>query len=180
VRPILVARREERLQALADELVERHGLQAPVLVADLSRPGSAASLFAETERLGLAVDLLVNNAGFGKGGEFTDLPLEVQAAMVRLNVQALVDLTWLYLPTMRQRRRGGVINVASTAAWQPVPRPGGLCRQQGLCPAFFGSGGRRGGGRWSGGHGSLSGGHGDRVLGHGGPLGKRSGLDGYP
>ena len=121
VRPILVARREERLHALADELAEGHGLQAPVLVADLSRPGSAASLFAETERLGLAVDLLVNNAGFGKGGEFTDLPLEVQADMVRLNVQTLMELTWLYLPAMRQRSRGGVINVASTAAWQPVP-----------------------------------------------------------
>jgi len=118
---VLVARSEKKLRALADELAAQHGVQTHVLVADLSQPDSASSLFAETERLGLAVDLLVNNAGFSKGGEFTALSFDVQAEMVRLNVNALVELTRLYLPAMRQRGRGGVINVASTAAWQPVP-----------------------------------------------------------
>jgi len=118
---ILVARSKDRLAALAGELAAQHGVQAHVVAADLARPGAAASVFAETERLGLAVDLLVNNAGFSKAGEFTAIPLDVQAGMARLNVNTLMELTRLYLPAMCQRRRGGVINVASTAAFQPVP-----------------------------------------------------------
>jgi hypothetical protein len=96
-------------------------VQVHVIAADLSRPGAGTSVFAETECLGLAVDLLVNNAGFSKAGEFVELPFEIQADMVRLNVNTLMELTRLYLPAMRQRRRGGVINVASNAAFQPVP-----------------------------------------------------------
>ncbi len=118
---VLVARREERLRALAAELASKRGVQAQVIAADLAQPGAAAALFAETERRGLAVDLLINNAGFGKGGEFTDIPFEAQAEMVRLNVNTLMELTRLYLPAMRRRRRGGVINLASTSAFQPVP-----------------------------------------------------------
>lgn len=118
---VLVARREDRLRALAAELASKRGVQAHVITADLAQPGAAAALFAETEHQGLAVDLLINNAGFGKGGEFTDIPFEAQAEMVRLNVNTLMELTRLYLPAMRRRRRGGVINVASTSAFQPVP-----------------------------------------------------------
>jgi short-subunit dehydrogenase len=69
----------------------------------------------------LAVDLLINNAGYGKGGEFTELSFEVQASMMRLNVNTVVELARLYLPAMRQRKRGGVINLGSTASFQPVP-----------------------------------------------------------
>jgi uncharacterized protein len=118
---VLVARREERLAHLAGELTEQHGIRAHVLGADLARPAAAAALLARTERLGLEVDLLINNAGFARGGSFADLPFDAQADMVRLNANTLVELTWLYLPGMRRRRRGGVINVASTAAFQPVP-----------------------------------------------------------
>ncbi|HFD38649.1 MAG TPA: SDR family oxidoreductase [Anaerolineae bacterium] len=118
---ILVARREDRLQSLAGELGDAHGVQVQVIAADLARPSAAQALFAETEQRGLPVDLLINNAGFGKGGEFTEIPFEAQAEMVRLNVNTLMELTRLYLPSMRRRRRGGVINVASTAAFQPVP-----------------------------------------------------------
>ncbi|MFN2244814.1 MAG: SDR family NAD(P)-dependent oxidoreductase [Anaerolineae bacterium] len=118
---VVVARSENKLQALARELASLHAVQVRVIAADLARHDSAAALYAETERLGLAVDLLVNNAGFAKGGEFSQLSFEVQADMVRLNVNTLVELTRLYLPSMRARRRGGVINVASTAAFQPVP-----------------------------------------------------------
>jgi len=118
---ILVARREEALQALAAELSARHGAKIHVIAADLARPAAAAALFAETERRGLAVDLLINNAGFGKLGPFGELPFDVQADMVRVNVNSLLELSWLYLTGMRQRRRGGIINVASTAAFQPVP-----------------------------------------------------------
>jgi short-subunit dehydrogenase len=118
---IVVARSEDKLRSLAQELAARHSVQVQVIAADLARHDSAAALHAETERLGLAVDLLINNAGFAKGGEFSELPFDVQADMVRLNVNTLVELTRLYLPSMRERRRGGVINVASTAAFQPVP-----------------------------------------------------------
>ena len=118
---MLVARSEEKLNALARDLASLHSVQADVLVADLARHDSAAALYAETERLGLAVDLLVNNAGFAKAGEFSELPFDVQADMVRLNVNTLTELTRLYLPSMRLRGRGGVINVASNAAFQPVP-----------------------------------------------------------
>ena len=119
---VLVARSRDRLEALAGELTERHGAVVHIVIADLARPCAAESVFAETERLGLEIDLLVNNAGFSKAGAFAELPLEVQADMVRLNVNTLVELTRLYLPAMRRRRRGGVINVGSNAAFQPVPR----------------------------------------------------------
>ncbi len=118
---VLVARSQGELDALARELALQHGVRARVIAADLSRPSAAAAIFAETERLGLGVDLLINNAGFSKAGEFTEVPFDAQADMVRLNVNTLVELTHLYLPGMRQRRRGGVINVASNAAFQPVP-----------------------------------------------------------
>lgn len=118
---ILVARSKDKLAALAEELSAAHGVQVHVIAADLARPGAAAPIYEETERLGLEVDLLINNAGYGKGGAFTELSFEVQADMIRLNVNTLVELTRLYLPAMRQRKRGGVINLGSTASWQPVP-----------------------------------------------------------
>jgi short-subunit dehydrogenase len=118
---VLVARSQDRLEALADELSAAHGVAAHVVVADLAEPHAAEAVFAATERLGLEVDLLVNNAGFSKAGPFAELPLDVQAEMVRLNVNTVVGLTRLYLPGMRQRKRGGVINVSSTAGFQPVP-----------------------------------------------------------
>ena len=118
---VLVARSEEKLNSLARDLASSHSVQVHVLVADLARHNSAAALYAETERLGLAVDLLVNNAGFARAGEFSEIAFDLQADMVRLNVNTLTELTRLYLPSMRERRRGGVINVASNAAFQPVP-----------------------------------------------------------
>jgi len=118
---ILVARSENKLQALAEELSAARGVQTHVIAADLGCPDAARPIFDETGRLGLEVDLLINNAGYGKGGEFTDLDFDVQADMIRLNVNSLVELTRLYLPAMRQRKRGGVINVGSTASFQPVP-----------------------------------------------------------
>jgi short-subunit dehydrogenase len=118
---ILVARSEEKLTALAQELSTAHGIWTHVIVADLARPSAAADVHAETENMGWAIDLLINNAGFSKAGTFTEISLDVQADMLRLNVNALTELTRLYLPAMRQRQRGGVIQVASNAAFQPVP-----------------------------------------------------------
>jgi uncharacterized protein len=118
---VLVARDEHSLRTTAGELSAAHGVRVHVIAADLSLPGAAAAIWAETARLGVEVDLLVNNAGLGKRGAFATLAGEAQAAMVRLNVNTPVELARLYLPGMRARRRGGIINVASNAAFQPVP-----------------------------------------------------------
>ena len=118
---ILVARREAVLEQLAQELSSQHSVQTHVFVRDLARPRAAAGLFVDTERRGLAVDLLVNNAGFARVGRFAELSLDEQARMARLNVNALLELTRLYLPAMRLRRRGGIINVSANSAFQPVP-----------------------------------------------------------
>ena len=118
---VLVARREDRLRALADELEATHGIEACVIVQDLSEPGSAAALVERLTRDEIAVDVVVNNAGFGATGPFADLDLERQLAMIRLNVLTLAELTHRLLPPMRRRGRGGVLNVASTAGFQPGP-----------------------------------------------------------
>jgi short-subunit dehydrogenase len=118
---ILMARSEEKLAALAGELAAQHGVQAHVIAADLARHEAARAIFDETERLGLEVDLLINNAGFGKGGTFVELPYDIQADMLRLNVNTLMELTRLYLPAICRRNRGGVINLGSNASFQPVP-----------------------------------------------------------
>jgi hypothetical protein len=112
---ILVARREDRLKELAGQLQT----EAQVVACDLG--AEAEKLAGKVEKLDARVDLLVNNAGFGLRGRFADLPAERQAEMVRLNCEAVVILTAAFLPGMIERRRGGVITVASTAGAQPLP-----------------------------------------------------------
>lgn len=118
---ILTARSRDRLDALAQELQQRHHISVNVIAADLAQPIAAEELFRETERLNLQVDLLINNAGFGANGEFARLPLARQLEMIQVNVNALVALSHLYLQPMLERRAGAIINVASTAAFQAVP-----------------------------------------------------------
>lgn len=118
---ILVARSADKLQQLADELRAHYRVTAHVLPVDLSRREAPARIKAFTDEHGLAVDVLVNNAGFGARGAFADLELERQMEMVQVNVTALTELSRIYLPGMIARRRGGVLNVASTAAFQPGP-----------------------------------------------------------
>ena len=117
----LVARREERLQELADELVDDHGIEAEVVTADVSKERSRRAMFNEVEKRGLTVEVLVNNAGFGSGGRFTTLDGAKETSMVQTNVEAVVGLTGHYLPQMAERGRGAVLNVASLIAFQPVP-----------------------------------------------------------
>jgi short-subunit dehydrogenase len=112
---ILVARSAAKLHALASELGNAH-----VITADLAKPGAAAVVLEAVTTARLEVDVLVNNAGFGQHGSFGDLPLAGQREQIDLNVGTLVELTHLFLP-MIERRQGGVINVASMAAFQPVP-----------------------------------------------------------
>jgi short-subunit dehydrogenase len=113
---VLVARRRERLEALAAELGNAHAV-----TADLEAPGAAQRVLDEVQGLGLHVDTLINNAGFGLAGRFAALPAERQAAMIDLNVRLLTRLCGLALPAMQERGRGGILNVASTAAFQAGP-----------------------------------------------------------
>jgi short-subunit dehydrogenase len=112
---VLVARRADRLEALASDLPT----QAHVIACDLAT--DAASLAGRVEELGVEVDLLVNNAGFGTSGPFVENDPAREAEEVRLNCEAVVTLCHAFLPAMVERRRGGVINVASTAGMQPIP-----------------------------------------------------------
>jgi short-subunit dehydrogenase len=117
----LVARREERLRSLATELASEHGVEAAVIACDLVDPAERDRLIDELRAGGRAVELLVNNAGFGHQADFARSPPERMVEMVRLNVEAVVDLTSRFLGPMVEKGRGGVINVASTAAFQPLP-----------------------------------------------------------
>ena len=118
---ILSARRRDRLEHLAGELAGKHGVKAEVCVADLAKPSAPNEIFNFTETKRLAVDLLINNAGFGAYGEFRNIPLARQLEMVQVNITAVVHLTYLYLPQMISRRSGDILIVASTAAFQGVP-----------------------------------------------------------
>jgi uncharacterized protein len=117
---ILTARRGDRLDRIAGELRERHGTTVVVEEADLAAPDAAIGLW-ERASAGRHIHLLVNNAGFGAQGDFHLVPLQRQTEMVRLNCIALLELAHLALGPMRQRGDGGIINVASVAAFQPVP-----------------------------------------------------------
>jgi short-subunit dehydrogenase len=119
---ILVARREDKLAQLRDRLLQsRPGLTIDIITADLSIPGSAADLAARVGALGRQVDILVNNAGVGQHGEFATQSVESNSAQIHLNCVTLVELTALFLPPMTRARRGLIINVASTAGFQPTP-----------------------------------------------------------
>jgi short-subunit dehydrogenase len=118
---IVTARSLDRLNALANEIRARHGVNVMVVEADLARPSAPEEIFRATETGGLQVDLLVNNAGFGAAGDFVDVPLARQLEMIQVNVGALVALSHLYLQPMIKRRQGAIIQVSSTAAFQGVP-----------------------------------------------------------
>jgi hypothetical protein len=117
----LVARRRERLEQLAGELVDAHKNRVEVIARDLGEPAERDALAADIEALGLTVEVLCNNAGFGSARPFVKLERERELEMLRLNCEAVVDLCARYVPPMAERGRGAVLNVASTAAFQPLP-----------------------------------------------------------
>lgn len=118
---VLVARNRDRLEAIGRGLTEEFGAAATILPYDLSRPEAPAAIAGELERRGIAVDVLVNDAGFGVYGPFAQTPLPKELEMIQVNVAALTHLTKLLLPPMLRRGRGRILNVASTAAFQPGP-----------------------------------------------------------
>lgn len=118
---VLTARRANRLQSLVDHLRELYGVEAVAVPGDLLLAGEPERIWKEANA-GRTIDLLVNNAGFGARGAFHDHPLERHLDIVRLNVTALMELTYLALTDMRGRGGGAIINVSSIAAYQPVPQ----------------------------------------------------------
>lgn len=118
---VLVARRQDALEALAGVIEGKYDVSATVIPADLGNPEAPAELYAATVALGIDVGILINNAGFGLGGEFLETDIQREIDMIQVNVIALTHLTKLYAPAMVKRRSGRIMNVASTAAFQPGP-----------------------------------------------------------
>ncbi len=117
---VLTARREELLKGLAEELDTRHGTRTEIIVGDLSDPAEPQRLFDQIAAKDIQVELLINNAGFGFVGTIGETDPDRMQQMLRLNLAALTALTYLYLPRMTERGHGGIINVSSVAAFQPV------------------------------------------------------------
>lgn len=118
---LLVARSEDKLIALCNELGRLTSIRAQYVALDLQQPDAPLQLFEETKKRELEVEMLINNAGFGSMGDFGKLDLEHELKMIQLNVRSLVELAHRFLGPMRERKRGTIINVASTAGFQPVP-----------------------------------------------------------
>jgi len=118
---IITARNQSELEKLARELEAQHGNHVHVIAADLARPEAPKEVFAEIERRGLRIDMLINNAGFGIYGDFANSDLQRDLEMVEVNISAVTALTRFALPGMLERGRGRIMNVASTAGFQPGP-----------------------------------------------------------
>lgn len=118
---IITARHQEELEKIGRELEAAHGNHVHVIPADLTKPDAPQQLFSEIDRRGLRVDILINNAGFGSYGAFAASDLNGDREMLEVNIAALTSLTRLVLPGMIERRHGRIMNVASTAGFQPGP-----------------------------------------------------------
>ena len=133
---VLVARRKERLDALAAELAAAHGVKVHVVTADLMEPAAPQQIVDAVAALGVEVESLVNNAGFGTNGPFWELDPAKERGMIEVNVTALVALTRAFLPGMVQRKRGRVLNIGSTAGFQPGPYMAGYYASKAFVNSF--------------------------------------------
>jgi len=134
---VLVARRKDRLTALADELSDKHGVRVETIAADLGKPTPRGKIPGRIEELGLQIEILINNAGFATGGEpFHEADPERELEQVRVDVEAVVALTSAFLPAMVARGRGAVLNVASTAGMQPMPYSAGYAAAKAYVLSF--------------------------------------------
>ncbi|MBK6266052.1 SDR family oxidoreductase [Marivirga sp. S37H4] len=118
---LLVARNESKLKVLAEQLIRQHQISVEYISADLSKANTVQDIFEETQKRQLEIEMLINNAGIGSGGEFAALPLQSELDMLQLNISSLVALTHLFLQPMKARGNGTIINVASMASFIPIP-----------------------------------------------------------
>ncbi len=118
---VLVARSEDKLKQLAQELQTQFRIQTEIIVQDLALAGAAQLVSEKVSQKGLNIDILINNAGFGDYGVFTERDLSKQLAMIQLNITTLVELTHIFLSRMRAQNQGAIINIASIAGFQPLP-----------------------------------------------------------
>jgi uncharacterized protein len=135
----LVARRRDRLDALAAELADDHGVRAEALPCDLVDPDARRELPARIAGLGLHVSVLVNNAGFGTAGPYHDADVDREIQQIRILVEAVADLTGRFVPGMVERRCGAILNVASTAGFQPLPNMAGYSAAKAWARSFTGA-----------------------------------------
>ena len=133
---VLVARSAEPLHAFANELRRSTPVSVVAIQADLSIPGAGQILTEQLSNGDIPIDLLVNNAGFGLRGEFRELSILRQLEMLRLNNQAIVELTYSLLPGMLERRQRGIINISSTAGFQPIPFASAYSASKAFVTAF--------------------------------------------
>lgn len=118
---ILTARSEQKLNDLADELRKKYNVTVEVIVLDLAQPNSAQTLFDEVQARKLSVEILINNAGFGKWTKFLDQSVATYQEMITLNISSVTSLCYLFLPHMLANKKGIMINISSTGAFQPLP-----------------------------------------------------------
>lgn len=118
---VLVARNEEKLAQLSQQLQQQYGVKAPFIAADLTKPDAPFTIYEQTQKQNWEIDILVNNAGIGSGGEFAHLLLQSELDLLQLNNASLVAMTHHFLQQMKDRQQGTIINVASMAAFMPVP-----------------------------------------------------------
>jgi short-subunit dehydrogenase len=118
---VLVARVQSELQTISAELSREHGVEVQFIAKDLQNPDAPQEIFNAITAYGMSIDILVNNAGLGQRGRFWETPLDRDIAMMRVNAEAVVRMTKLFLPGMIDRRRGRILNTASVAAFEPGP-----------------------------------------------------------
>ncbi len=119
---VLVARSEEKLNRIAKKLADRHQIKTTVLIQDLSEPGAASNIYIKLKKREIIIDILINNAGFGDFAAFSDESLKTVTEMLHLNIITLTQMTSLFVKDMKARNSGKILNIASTAAFQPLPK----------------------------------------------------------
>jgi len=133
---VLIARNKEKLNELKRELQNQYGIQVYIIVKDLSVINSAQEVFIETTKANIQIDYLINNAGFGEFGMFAEADWNKELQMINLNITTLTQFTKLYLQEMIKRKRGKIMNVASTAAFQPGPTMAVYCATKAYVLSF--------------------------------------------
>ena len=133
---VLVARRRDRLEALAAQLQQAHGVKAHVLAVDLASPDGPRRVLEELRRLDVTIEFLVNNAGFGTSGAFAEIDLKRELEMIQVNIVALLELTRALLPGMVARKSGRILNIGSTAGFQPGPFMAGYYASKAFVNSF--------------------------------------------